>query len=144
LRPVRRVRRPAWQPFSLCERQYGVSPLTADGGGPLKIDVVCPGAVIAISGRLGATTVADVRNALAEAVEQGVGDLVIDLHGVELVDATGLGVLVGAHRRADRAGRRVVIRRIPDRIDRLLVATRLHRVLCIDRSEIRLDEAISA
>ena len=39
---------------------------------------------------------------------------------------------------------RVVLRRIPDRIDRLLVATKLHRVLCIDRSEIRLDEPISA
>jgi len=110
----------------------------------MTIDVLRPGVMIALSGRLSATTVADVRTALAHAIEQGVGDLVVDLQGVELVDATGLGVLVGAHRRAGRAGRRVVLRMIPDRIDRLLVATRLHRVLCIDRSEIRLDEPISA
>jgi len=121
-----------------------VSDLTADRGGPLNIDVLCPGSMIAISGRLGATTVADVRNALAEEIERGTGDLVVDLHAVELVDATGLGVLVGAHRRADRVGRRVVLRRIPERIDRLLVATKLDSVLCIDRSEIRLDEPISA
>jgi anti-anti-sigma factor len=110
----------------------------------MTIDVVRPGTMIALSGRLGATTVADVRTALADAIEQGTGDLVVDLHGVELVDATGLGVLVGAHRRADRAGRRVVLRMIPERIDRLLVATRLHRVLCIDRTDVRLDEPISA
>jgi anti-anti-sigma factor len=110
----------------------------------MEIVVVHPGALLALSGRLGATTVADVRNAVADAIEQGSGDLVVDLNGVELVDATGLGVLVGAHRRADRAGRRLVLRGIPDRIDRLLVATKLHRVLCIDRSVMRLDEPISA
>jgi anti-anti-sigma factor len=110
----------------------------------LEIHVLRPGSLLALSGRLGATTVADVRNALAHAIEQGAGDLVVDLEGVELVDATGLGVLVGAHRRADRAGRRLVLRMIPDRIDRLLVATRLHRVLCIDRATIRLDQPISA
>ncbi|HET7310369.1 MAG TPA: STAS domain-containing protein [Mycobacteriales bacterium] len=110
----------------------------------MDISVLHPGLLLALSGRLGATTVADVRNALAHAIEHGTGDLVLDLHGVELVDATGLGVLVGAHRRADRAGRRLVLRRIPDRVDRLLVATRLHRVLCIDRTVIRLDEPISA
>jgi anti-sigma B factor antagonist len=110
----------------------------------MVIDVLRPGALIALSGRLGATTVADVRAALAGAIAIGAGDLVVDLHGVELVDATGLGVLVGAHRRADRVGRRLVLRMIPERIDRLLVATRLHRVLCIDRTVVRLDEPISA
>jgi anti-anti-sigma factor len=110
----------------------------------MEISVIHPGVLIALSGRLGATTVADVRNALADAIEHGAGDLVVDLHGVELVDATGLGVLVGAHRRADRLGRRLVVRSVPERIDRLLVATRLHRVLCIDRTAIQLDEPISA
>lgn len=110
----------------------------------MEIAVLRPGALVALSGRLGATTVADVRNALADAVERSAGDLVVDLQGVELVDATGLGVLVGAHRRADRAGRRLVLRNVPDRIDRLLVATKLHRVLCVDRSIVHLDEPISA
>jgi anti-anti-sigma factor len=110
----------------------------------MRIDVLRPGEMVALGGRLGATTVADVRNALAAQIEQGVGDLVVDLDAVELVDATGLGVLVGAHRRADRAGRRLVLQRVPERVDRLLVATRLHRVLCIDRRALRLDEPISA
>jgi anti-anti-sigma factor len=109
----------------------------------LEIQVLRPGAALALSGRLGAATVADVRAALYEAVDSGVEDLLLDLHGVELVDATGLGVIVGAHRRADRLGRRLVLQRLPERIDRLLLATRLHRVLYVDRA-ISLDQPVSA
>ena len=100
----------------------------------MDIRVLHPGCHLLISGRLGAATVADVRLALAEAIDGGIGDLVIDLGGVDLVDATGLGVLVGAHRRADRVGRRLVLHSVPARIDRLLLATRLHRVLIVERS----------
>lgn len=105
--------------------------------------MIRPGALLALRGRLSAATVADVRLALADAIEQGVGDIVVDLSAAELVDATGLGVLVGGHRRADRAGRRLVLRAVPDRIDRLLLATRLHRVLTVERA-IALDQPISA
>jgi len=99
----------------------------------MEIRVLRPGCSLALSGRLGSTTVGDVRAALSDAIESGVDDLVVDLGAVELVDATGLGVLVGGHRRAERAGRRLVLRNVPERIDRLLVATRLHRVLAVDR-----------
>ena len=107
----------------------------------MDIRVLHPGCHLAVTGRLGAASVADVRLALADAIDNGVGDLVVDLEGVELVDATGLGVLVGAHRRADRVGRRLVLQSVPARMERLLLATRLHRVLIVDRtsgdSEIR-------
>jgi anti-anti-sigma factor len=115
----------------------------------MDVRIVKPGAALAISGRLGAATVADVRAALCEAVDSGVDDLLVDLHEVELVDATGLGVLVGAHRRADRLGRRLVLQRVPERIERLLLATRLHRVLCVERVSVadtvaNLGQSISA
>jgi anti-anti-sigma factor len=99
----------------------------------MDVRVVRPGAYVALAGRLHASTAPDVRSALQSAVDAGAGDLVVDLAGVELLDATGLGVLVGAHRRAERAGRRLVLRRVPARLDRLLLATRLHRVLVVDR-----------
>lgn len=51
---------------------------------------------------------------------------------MDLVDATGLGVLVGADRRAKLAGRRVVLRDVRPRLLRILRATRLHRVLTIE------------
>jgi anti-anti-sigma factor len=99
----------------------------------VQIDVVRPGALIALHGRLSSTTVGDVRAALGDAIDAGVDDVIVDMSGVELMDATGLGVLVGCHRRAERAGRRLVLQSVPERIDRLLLATRLHRVLCVDR-----------
>ena len=109
----------------------------------MEIRVLHPGSSMALAGRLGAATVADVRAALSAAIDAGAGDLVVDLHDVELVDATGLGVLVGTHRRADRAGRRLVLRGVPERIERLLLITRLHRVLFVERI-VDLGQPVSA
>lgn len=92
-----------------------------------------PGVVV-LRGRLDVTTVADVRGVLHAAVDDGVGDLVVDVARVDLIDATGLGVLVGTHRRAVQAGRRLVLRNVPPRLARLLARTRLHRVLHQERT----------
>lgn len=87
------------------------------------------GSLVALSGRLDVHAAADVRLALAAAVDVGEGELVLDLTELEAVDATGLGVLVGAHRRAQRAGRTLVLEDVPPMVVRLLLVTRLDRVL---------------
>ncbi|MEP6464632.1 MAG: STAS domain-containing protein [Frankiaceae bacterium] len=92
-----------------------------------------PGRVVVLRGRLDVSTVSDVRSVLHAAVDAGSGDLLLDLSGVDLVDATGLGVLVGTHRRATLAGRRLVLCDVPPRLSRLLLRTRLHRVLHLQR-----------
>jgi anti-anti-sigma factor len=93
------------------------------------------GTVLALAGRLDVHAAADVRLEIAEAVESGEGELVLDLLALEAVDATGLGVLVGAHRRAQRAGRTLVLEDVPEQVGRLLLLTRLDRVLQTRRSE---------
>lgn len=93
---------------------------------------IASGREVALSGRLDVHSVADVRTVLHAAIDAGDGDLVVDLSEVDLVDATGLGVLVGADRRAKLAGRRVVLRDVRPRLLRILRATRLHRVLTIE------------
>jgi anti-anti-sigma factor len=95
------------------------------------LESVEPGQVVHLAGRLDVHAAADARLALADAVEAGCGDLVIDLASLDAVDATGLGVLVGAHRRAGRAGRTLVLRDVPAPVGRLLFLTRLDRVLHI-------------
>ncbi|MFJ3232652.1 STAS domain-containing protein [Streptomyces sp. NPDC086787] len=89
-------------------------------------------AEVAVGGRLDVRSAADARTALHSAVDGGVGDLVLDLSGLDSWDATGLGVIMGAHRRAGRRGRRLVLRAVPPQMQRLLVATRLHRILAIE------------
>jgi anti-anti-sigma factor len=93
---------------------------------------IASGYELAVSGSLDALHAADVRDALHAAIDAGSGDLVVDVSGVELVDATGLGVLVGAHRRASQAGRRVVLRDAGPRLTRILRLTRLHRILALE------------
>ncbi|MFC1402832.1 MULTISPECIES: STAS domain-containing protein [Streptacidiphilus] len=89
-------------------------------------------ALLAIEGRLDVRSAADARSVLHQAVDYGRGDLVLDLSRLESWDATGLGVIMGTHRRAGRGGRRLVLRGVPAQLQRLLVATRLHRILAIE------------
>ncbi|NNG83942.1 anti-sigma factor antagonist [Streptomyces sp. NHF165] len=89
-------------------------------------------AELVVGGCLDVRSAADARSALHAAVDGGDGDLVLDLAGLAAWDATGLGVIMGVHRRAGRCGRRLVLRRVPQQMQRLLVATRLHRILAID------------
>ncbi len=96
---------------------------------------VARGHLLALAGRLDVHSAADVRLALADAVEHGDDDLVLDLSALDAVDATGLGVLVGAHRHAGRAGRTLVLRDVPQQVGRLLRVTRLDRVLHQDRHD---------
>ena len=99
------------------------------------LDDVEPGQLVQLAGRLDVHAAADARIALADAVERGTGDLVIDLASLEAVDATGLGVLVGAHRRAGRAGRTLVLRDVTPPVHRLLFLTRLDRVLRLSSTD---------
>ncbi|MFD9125934.1 STAS domain-containing protein [Kitasatospora sp. NPDC059571] len=87
---------------------------------------------LAIEGRLDVRSAADARAFLHAAVDGGQGDLVLDLGRLEFWDATGLGVIMGTHRRAGRIGRRLVLRAVPAQLQRLLVATRLHRILAVE------------
>ena len=53
-----------------------------------------------LRGSLDIATAPTVRAALNEATEKGGQHLVVDLTHLEFLDSTGLGVLIGAHRRA--------------------------------------------
>ena len=94
-----------------------------------QVDEVVAGAELVVRGRLDVGSVGAVRDALHRAVDLGSGDLIVHLDDLEVHDATGLGVLIGAHRRARLAGRRLVLVGVPGRLERLIRHTRLHRVL---------------
>jgi anti-anti-sigma factor len=112
--------------------------LPAARAGGFTLQELERGRLLRLTGRLDVTVAADVRLALARAVtegaERGLPDLVLDLSDLQQVDATGLGVLVGAHRAAGRAGRSLVLLDVPPQVERLLLVTRLHRVLRSARS----------
>jgi anti-anti-sigma factor len=90
---------------------------------------------VLLSGSLDVSSVHDVRLAVHAALDSGTGDLIVDLRGVEMLDTTGLGMLVGAHRRAGRTGRRLVLRNLSPQLVRLLRVSRLNRILLVDPGE---------
>jgi anti-sigma B factor antagonist len=102
---------------------------TADGGETL---------VFKLRGSLDLATAPTVRAALVDATEKGDHNLIVDLTQLEFLDSTGLGVLIGAHRRtAERNGTfRLVINDGP--ISRLLNITGLIAVFAVYHS---LDDA---
>jgi len=93
---------------------------------------IAEGCELALSRRMDASSATEMREALHSAIESGAGDLVVDVSGVAIFDAIRLGVLLGAHRRAAQAGRRVVLRDASPRLMRILRLARLHRVFALE------------
>lgn len=100
----------------------------------MRARTVIDGQLVALAGRLDVQGAAVAREALHAAVASGAAELVVDLSGVELLDATGLGVLVGTHRRARGAGRRLVLRDAAPRVARLLTLTRVDRIIAVEQT----------
>jgi anti-anti-sigma factor len=88
---------------------------------------------VELVGRLDVRGAAAAREVLHEALARGPVRVPVDLSGVELLDATGLGVLVAAHRRARLQGCELVLCDAGPRVARLLSLTRLDRVIAVER-----------
>jgi anti-sigma B factor antagonist len=65
----------------------------------LAMRTVSEHVVLEISGEIDVYTAPKLRERLIELVNSGQRNVVVDLGRVEFLDSTGLGVLVGAHRR---------------------------------------------
>lgn len=74
-----------------------------------------------------------VQQAVAAAVREGAGDVVLDVRNVSFVDSSGLGALIACHKRAVRESCRLVLRAPSVRVARLLAVTTLDRVLAVER-----------
>jgi anti-sigma B factor antagonist len=89
---------------------------------------------IKVGAHLDVRNVAHIRTELNAALDSQRGDVVVDMRDVVMIDAAGLGMLTAAHLRAERAGRHVILRYVPDDVRRVFAVTHLNRVFHIDRS----------
>ena len=94
-----------------------------------------PATILHVIGRLDGTSVSEARERLHAAIAAADSDVVLDVSGVQWVDVTGLGMIVDAHWRLRRQGRRLVLRGCPPQVRRALAVTRLRRVLAMEREE---------
>jgi anti-anti-sigma factor len=81
--------------------------------------------LVRLRGELDISTAPALEENLARAESDGPALLVIDLSRLEFMDSTGLRLLIGADARARTAGRRLVLGRGNEMVQRVLRLTRL-------------------
>jgi anti-anti-sigma factor len=87
--------------------------------------------VYKLKGSLDFETAPSLRAALMEAADEGKHDIVVDLTHLEFLDSSGLGAVIGAHKRALEHDGRVRLIISPGPIERLLTITGLMNVLAV-------------
>ena len=92
--------------------------------------------VIEVSGELDLASAPAVEQELEQAESSGIELVILDLHELEFIDSTGLGLLVKAHRWSEEAGRRFAVVRGSNQVQRLLELAGLEqRLTLIDSPE---------
>lgn len=100
-----------------------------------------PGSIVFhLTGSLDVATSPKLKEVLSRVPGDDYGDVIVDLTRVEFLDSTGLGALMGAHRRAIERGGRVRLIVSDGPIARLLNITGLSRVFPVYSS---LGEALA-
>jgi anti-sigma B factor antagonist len=84
---------------------------------------------VALVGELDLSTVAKVQEELRRVEASSPDTLVVDLSKLTFLDSTGLRCIVTADERARAEGRRIVIVRGPDAVQRVFAITRLEERL---------------
>ena len=96
--------------------------------------------VVLVGGEVDITTAPRLRERLLQLAADGKTRLVVDLGGVGFLDSTGLGVLVGALRRARTAGGDLVLSGLADQIARVFAITSLDQAFVVEAT---VDEAVA-
>lgn len=97
--------------------------------------------VLAVFGEVDVATAPRLRERLIELVNQGKHHLVVDLSGVDFLDSTGLGVLVGALKRVRTQDGELALVCSEPRVLKVFEITGLTKVFTMHPS---VDEAVSA
>lgn len=88
--------------------------------------------VVEVTGQLDVATAPQLRQVLLEAQYGGPSRVLVDVAGIEFVDSFGLGVLIGAHKRArSHEDAVLVLARPSERFAHLLELTGLDSVLTV-------------
>jgi anti-sigma B factor antagonist len=98
-------------------------------------------AVITADGEIDLATVNTLRSAITQAMQQGAHHLTLDLDKVSYIDSSGLGTLIGAHKRLGSSGGTLTVWCSQPRILRLLSITGLDRVLTVTNRDDDFDPA---
>jgi anti-anti-sigma factor len=89
-------------------------------------------AVVVVAGEIDLSTVSKLRQTLAHVIAAPRQEVVVDLAAVEFIDASGVGVLVGAAGEAGRAGVKFRLRAPSPSVERVLDLAHLDGALEVE------------
>ena len=98
-------------------------------------------AVLAVSGEVDVATVPRLREQLHGLVAQGSNKIIVNLDGVDFLDSTGLGVLLGGLKRVRAADGAIAVCRAEPQVRKVFEVTRVVEILPIHDD---LDGALAA
>lgn len=87
--------------------------------------------VVEVRGEVDIHTAASLRERLVEVIDGGADQVVVDLRGVDFLDSTGLGVLIGALKRLRLAGGDLVLVCDSEKLLKVFRITALDRVFAL-------------
>jgi anti-sigma B factor antagonist len=88
-------------------------------------------AILSLTGEVDVATAGRVRDSGLKLVSEGIRHLIVDLTSTEFMDSTGLGTLVGLHKRLRESGGEVIVAVSQPRVKRLFEITGLTQVFRI-------------
>jgi anti-anti-sigma factor len=97
--------------------------------------------VIAPAGPIDVSRALELRDVLAAHVVDAGRRILVDLSGVTLVDSSGVGIFVTAHRQAEAAGSSFALAGAPGPVGRVFELTRTNKLLRIYTT---VDEGLAA
>jgi len=101
---------------------------------PLSLETITVGsdcALIRVAGEIDVYSAPQLREAILSLIGTGVSHVIADLRGVDFLDSTGLGAIVGGHKRLRTNDGSLVLAASPDRIVRLFRITGLDRAFSL-------------
>lgn len=100
--------------------------------------------VISIGGPIDVSKALELRNLLGEQVAAAGQKVLLEMSGVPLIDSSGIGVMVSAHRRAEQAGAAFALAEPSEAVAKVFALTRTDRLLSIYPSVAEGVAALSA
>jgi len=98
----------------------------------LKEEYLAGKTKVFVSGEVDIYTAQNFKEKVYSIVENAPDDIVIDCDGLNYIDSTGLGIFVGALKRARLAGKSISLENIKDNIKKLFVITGLDKLFNIN------------
>jgi anti-sigma B factor antagonist len=104
---------------------------------PLSLETITVGsdcALIRVAGEIDVFTASQLRETVVDLIASGVVHVIAELRAVDFLDSTGLGAIVGGHKRLRTIDGSLILAASPDRILRLFRITGLDQAFSLSPS----------